>query len=129
MMANARQTPQIGYFNDRFRDSVKGSTFDVYEKGFISGNIHQKEAVQSVIAGSILDKEDSPALFINPAQSINYVESHDNHTLWDKLTNSNGEEDEDTRRSRHRLATAIVLLSQGIPFLHSGQEFYRTKKA
>lgn len=128
MMANARQTPQIGYFNDRFRDSVKGSTFDVYEKGFISGNIHQKEAVQSVIAGSILDKEDSPALFINPAQSINYVESHDNHTLWDKLTNSNGEEDEDTRRSRHRLATAIVLLSQGIPFLHSGQEFYRTKK-
>ena len=43
MMANARQTPQIGYFNDRFRDSVKGSTFDVYEKGFISGNIHQKK--------------------------------------------------------------------------------------
>ncbi|MFB0917803.1 MAG: type I pullulanase, partial [Clostridiaceae bacterium] len=28
---------------------------------------------------------------------------------------------------RHALGTAIVLLSQGIPFLHGGQEFLRTK--
>jgi pullulanase len=28
----------------------------------------------------------------------------------------------------HRLATGLILLSQGIPFLHSGQEFFRTKR-
>ncbi len=63
----------------------------------------------------------------DPAQSVNYVESHDNHTLWDKMK-ACLKEDEETLKSRHRLATSIVLLSQGIPFIHAGQEFFRTKK-
>ena len=37
------------------------------------------------------------------------------------------EEDADTKRLRQRLAVSIVLLSQGVPFLHAGQEFCRTK--
>jgi pullulanase len=41
---------------------------------------------------------------------------------------ANGHESEQTRKKRQQLATAIVLLSQGTPFLHSGQEFYRTKQ-
>src|SRR5699024_7802625 len=31
------------------------------------------------------------------------------------------------RQARHLLGTSIPLLSQGIPFLHAGQEFMRTK--
>src|SRR5690606_19696453 len=27
----------------------------------------------------------------------------------------------------HQLATGLVLLSQGVPFIHAGQEWYRTK--
>ena len=27
----------------------------------------------------------------------------------------------------HKIATSLILLSQGIPFIHSGQEFFRTK--
>ena len=30
-------------------------------------------------------------LFLEPAQSINYVECHDNMTMWDKLVRSNEE--------------------------------------
>ena len=30
-------------------------------------------------------------------------------------------------KKRQRLATSIVILSQGVPFIHAGQEFYRTK--
>lgn len=67
-------------------------------------------------------------LFFSPRQSVNYVECHDNHTLWDKMIIANAHESEYIRRKRQKLATAIVLLSQGIPFLHSGQEFYRTKQ-
>ncbi len=37
------------------------------------------------------------------------------------------EEDACTKRIRQRLALSIVLLSQGVPFLHAGQEFCRTK--
>ncbi|MDK6521580.1 type I pullulanase, partial [Aerococcus urinae] len=32
------------------------------------------------------------------------------------------------RQKRQLLANSLVLLSQGIPFLHAGQEFFRTKQ-
>ena len=38
------------------------------------------------------------------------------------------EEEPEVRKKRQRLATVMVLLAQGIPFLHSGQEFFRTKQ-
>ena len=31
------------------------------------------------------------------------------------------------RKALSRLALHLVLLSQGVPFIHAGQEFYRTK--
>jgi pullulanase len=48
--------------------------------------------------------------------------------MWDKLLACLPDADDSLRIKYHRLATSIVLLSQGIPFLHSGQEFFRTKK-
>ena len=41
---------------------------------------------------------------------------------------TNPEDSEETRIRRHTLATSIVLLAQGIPFIHGGQEFLRTKR-
>jgi pullulanase len=67
-------------------------------------------------------------MFNEPIQSVNYVECHDNHTMWDKLQRCFLDRDETQLIRYHRLATSLVLLSQGIPFLHSGQEFFRTKK-
>jgi pullulanase len=48
--------------------------------------------------------------------------------MWDKLLACLPGADDSLRMKYHRLATSTVLLSQGIPFLHSGQEFFRTKK-
>ena len=31
-------------------------------------------------------------------------------------------------KKRQRLATSMIILSQGVPFIHCGQEFYRSKK-
>jgi pullulanase len=59
---------------------------------------------------------------------VNYVECHDNHTMWDKLLSCLPDMDELLHIKYHRLATGLVVLSQGIPFLHSGQEFFRTKR-
>jgi pullulanase len=58
---------------------------------------------------------------------VQYVEAHDNLTLYDKLKISMPWDDEDSRMRRHLLASSFVLLSQGIPFIHAGQEFMRTK--
>ncbi|NUK30574.1 type I pullulanase [Parageobacillus sp. VR-IP] len=124
-MHNAEQLPRIGYFNDYFRDSVKGSTFQLLDRGFALGNCDHREKVKVAISGSIRKKG---GMFLHPLQTVNYVECHDNHTFWDKMEAANGHENEQTRKKRQKLATAIVLLSQGIPFLHSGQEFYRTKQ-
>ncbi|MGN7401385.1 type I pullulanase [Cytobacillus praedii] len=124
---NQKCLPRIGQFNDWFRDTVKGSTFQLEDKGYAFGNAHYYEAAKQVLAGSIgLDRTED-GLFLSPVQSVNYVESHDNHTLWDKLAVSSKSISKETRQKQQMLATAMVLLSQGIPFLHSGQEFFRTK--
>ncbi|WP_316571007.1 type I pullulanase [Neobacillus sp. YIM B06451] len=123
---NQRKLPSIGQFNDRFRDVIKGSTFNLYERGYALGNGTYTEQAKEAIAGSIGLFSGHP-LFSEPGQSVNYVESHDNHTLWDKLEACLGDSGDLLRRKCHRLATSLVLLSQGLPFLHSGQEFFRTK--
>jgi pullulanase len=125
---NAGKMPRIAHFNDRFRDYIKGSTFNLYDKGFALGNCHHHKEVKEVISGSICIGKEIKGLFGEPIQTINYVESHDNHTFWDKAAVCNAHESEEVRKKRQKLATSIVLLSQGIPFLHSGQEFYRTKQ-
>ncbi len=123
---NQEKLPKIGQFNDWFRDTIKGSTFNLYDKGYALGNEHYYEAAKQVISGSI-GIEKNGSLFCSPIQSVNYVESHDNHTLWDKLSVCLPVLAGDNIQRYHRLATIIVLLSQGVPFLHSGQEFFRTK--
>ncbi|HHW38387.1 MAG TPA: type I pullulanase [Bacillales bacterium] len=124
---NTGKMPRIAQFNDVFRNSVKGSIFDFSDQGFISGDLRYNDNFKTLFAGSIAITEEMDGLFQSPQQSVNYVECHDNHTLWDKLEISNAEESLETRRKRQYLAIAIVLLSQGIPFLHSGMEFFRTK--
>lgn len=120
---NARKMPRIAQFNDAIRDGVRGDVFIEDLPGWISGNADLTANVKRGIAGGVT----SQSFADEPNQVVNYVECHDNLTLWDKLAATNPEDDETTRRRRHRLATSIVLLGQGIPFLHSGQEFFRTK--
>jgi pullulanase len=64
---------------------------------------------------------------IEPSQCINYVSCHDNFTLYDKLKMSVPKPTPDELRKMVKLAGAIILTSQGIPFLHAGVEFCRTK--
>jgi pullulanase len=127
IIKNQSQLPRIAQFNDQFRDVIKGSTFSLSEKGYVmngSGNLTQTKLV---IAGSIALNEKETGIFLEPGQSVNYLESHDNHTMWDKFSKIILGGSEEILRKYHRLATTILLLSQGIPFLHSGQEFFRTK--
>lgn len=72
--------PGIGFFNDMFRDAVKGNTFHLKATGFALGNGESAQAVMHGIAGSSGWKALAP-IVPEPSQSINYVESHDNHTF------------------------------------------------
>ncbi|MBC8063071.1 MAG: type I pullulanase [Clostridiaceae bacterium] len=118
--ANARKTPEISYFNDFIRDLVKGNVFDLYEQGFVSGKGKLESDLKEVISGT-------PGILLSPEQSINYVSCHDNSTLWDKFQDSNRYDSLTDRMKMVKLSNAIILTSQGVPLLHSGEEFLRTK--
>lgn len=110
-------------FNDHFRDAIKGNVFKVRETGFAQSGA-QKHSLKQGIRGAIDDFTDSPL------ETINYVECHDNHTLWDRLVISTIDDariTESDRRAMDKLAAAILFTSQGIPFIQTGQEFLRTK--
>lgn len=115
---NNLKTPYIGFFNDFFRDTLRG-TNQMETKGYFSGDTYKTNDAMKAICN--LD------MFAKITQSVNYVECHDNATCYDKLQISNYDESEKIRKRRSRLMMAAVILSQGVPFLHSGQEFFRTK--
>jgi pullulanase len=64
----------------------------------------------------------------SPSETINYIEAHDNQTLFDlnayKLPANTPLAD---RVRVQNLGAAITVLSQGVPFLHAGQELLRSK--
>ncbi|WP_426209908.1 alpha-1,6-glucosidase domain-containing protein [Massilia sp. TWP1-3-3] len=64
----------------------------------------------------------------SPQETINYVEAHDNQTLFDlnafKLPQSTSLAD---RVRVQNLGAAINMFSQGVPFFHAGQEILRSK--
>ncbi|PAV30796.1 type I pullulanase [Virgibacillus profundi] len=124
--SQSHQLPGIRFFNDYFRNSLKGDQF-ANGVGYVNGKGHFIERLPSLVSGSALEEYGEP--FVSDVnQTINYVECHDNHTLWDRLLLTNREEKETNRKKMHQLATGITLLSQGVPFIHAGQEWFRSKQ-
>lgn len=121
-MNNKHVLYTVGHFNDRFREAIKGATFNVKDVGYIQGQFKDQALIAHLLQGSVRDGQ-----FRAPMESLNYVECHDNHTLFDKLMLALPEVPLAERLKMQRLATAMVLLAQGVPFLHAGQEFFRTK--
>ncbi len=123
---NAAKMDGIAHFDDRIRDGLKGSVFNGHDNGFVSGKPGLEDQVKQGIAGG-MDYDDQIATYEDPGQVVSYVEVHDNLTLWDKLKASNPDAGIAELKKMHRLASAIILTSQGISFIHAGQEFMRTK--
>lgn len=125
----------IAVFSDDMRDGLKGSVFSTTSKGFVSGSDGKTERIKFGIVAATdykaLDygKIDSADSFWAgaPTQCINYAACHDNNTLWDRLAISNKTDTISLRKKMNRLSAAIVLTSQGIPFIHSGEEICRSK--
>ena len=105
----------IGIFSDDIRDSIKGHVFYEEVAGFVNGNLKQTDKIE----------EGLTSFGLSPNHIISYVSCHDNHTLWDKLTITTGDEAE--RRKQNKLAAAIYMSCQGRVFIYSGEEYLRTK--
>ncbi len=123
---NAEKMKGIAHFNDNIRDGLKGSVFEEKENGFVNGKENMEDRIKKGITAGI-DYDINSSTYQDPEQVLTYVEAHDNHTLWDKLELTNPGDSEEVRKQMHKLSSSILLTSQGIPFLHAGQEFMRTK--
>ncbi len=125
---NSFKMPEIGFFNDTFRDILKGPTSSdqLRTPGYLTGNTSFIEGFKFVFLGSSLDFVYSKR-FLNPTQSVNYVECHDNYTLFDKVSSIYGKENKEINKNVINLINASILLSFGIPFFHAGQEFCLSK--
>ena len=125
---NYQELKEFGFFNDTYRDIVKGpsSPFNLHEKGYICGNTSYQYGFDYAFHAGVLNLSYEP-MFETANQSINYLECHDNNTLYDKLIVSNAEEEEKTLLDRVSLANSILLLSFGVPFVHMGQEIGLSK--
>lgn len=123
---NAEKMKGIAHFNDDIRDGLKGSVFGDKDNGFVNGMQNMEERMKKGITAGI-DYDKKVSTYQDPEQVLTYVEAHDNHTLWDKLELTNPGDSEEVRKQMHKLSSSIILTSQGVSFLHAGQEFMRTK--
>jgi pullulanase len=143
----------IGTFSDRARDAARGSSWGsaedtVRNKGWIhgEGTAQQADLLRVGLAGTLesfqmtdrngervllsrIDYSGQPAGYASqPSEVVNYVENHDNQTLFDN--NATKLPRETTREDRARVQTlgaALVAFSQGIAYFHAGQEILRSK--
>lgn len=112
----------ISVFNDIFRDAIKGSVWN-NDGGYVQGTTGAEIVARGLI-GSI---DDFAAC---SSESLNYCEAHDNRTLYDMLIETTKYDKTmtlDRIKKMHMLSTLLVFTAQGVPFIHSGQEFMRTK--
>lgn len=121
---NASLMPRIAFFNDVFRDAVKGDNFELERRGYVSSE--KKHEFPWLIYNSLQSQYVVP--YQSPVQNVLYNEAHDNATLYDKLKISLPQENEKNIMLRQLHATALQMLGHGISFVHAGQEILRTKK-
>jgi pullulanase len=133
---NIAKVNEVAVFSDDIRDGIKGGWGDLKEKGFVSGNTGLTESVKSGIIASTPNPQvdyskvnySKAPWAAEPFQTITYESCHDDNTIWDRLKISNPDAGEADRIKMNKLAAAIVLTSQGVSFLHSGEEMLRTKE-
>lgn len=121
---HASQMDRISHFNDEFRDVVKGDNFTLSGRGFVTGdsNPHLAERLYTGITGARNTRDYSA-----PSQSVIYNEAHDNFTMFDKIRTLLPHASEDELERRQIIAIVLQYISNGVLFIHAGQEFLRTK--
>lgn len=125
---NSFKIPEVAFFNDFYRDTLRGSNFNNSDRGFELGNLSKKSDFVFAFLGSSTHYNNLQPRFQNANQSINYAECHDNMTLFDKIDACYGKSM--TIKDKLRMINMIngtILLSIGVPFIHAGQEIGLSK--
>jgi pullulanase-type alpha-1,6-glucosidase len=98
----------------------------------LAGNLADYSLVDrsgNLVRGSDIDYNGQPAGYTaDPQEVINYVEAHDNETLFDAIQlKAPVATAMDDRVRMQNLGMSLLALGQGIPFFHAGVELLRSK--
>ncbi|WP_018247933.1 pullulanase-associated domain-containing protein [Orenia marismortui] len=119
-------TDDVAVFSDEIRNNLKSGYGSEGQPMFITGGDRPIETIFNNIKAQ-------PGNFTadDPGDVVQYIAAHDNLTLHDVIAQSiekSPADSEEEIQKRIRLGNAIILTSQGISFLHGGQEYGRTKE-
>jgi len=120
----------IAAFNDGIRDNIKGDFAQAKATGFIQGSVPAyggMERFRLNLKGQSTGRDKESIAVFSPNETINYDSAHDDLCLWDKLQISAANSTEAERIRMDELAAGILLTAQGVPFIHAGDEFLRSK--
>ena len=134
--ANIPQMPGVAAFSDDMRDALRGPFNDDHKGAFLAGISGEEESLKYGIVGGIMHPQvdmqkvnyDKKPWTLQPTQQISYVSCHDDMCLVDRLKSSVPNADTDQIIRLDELAQTAVFLSQGVPFMLSGEEMLRDKK-
>ena len=118
--ANSEQTPGFAFFNDFLRDALRGPMGNDSKPGYISGSTGYAGNVDDCFLGAA-------SWCKTPTQTINYASCHDNLALFDRITTATDGKTFEERVKMNNLAAAVVMTSQGVPFMQAGEEMLRSK--
>lgn len=97
----------------------------------LAGNLSAYSFVGSsgeTVTGADIDYNGQPAGYAaDPQEHVVYVSKHDNETLWDILAFKQLDIPLSEVVRIHNLGHSVVLLSQGVPFIHAGDDLLRSK--
>jgi pullulanase len=133
--ANMKQLPGIAAFCDDFRDALRGPYNDNSKGAFLASVPGSEESIKFGIVGAIRHPQidmkkvnySKEAWAEQPTQMISYVSCHDDMCLVDRLSTEIPRIKTPELIRIDELAQTAVFLSQGIPFMLSGEEMLRTK--
>lgn len=122
------KTDDVGVFSDEIRNELKSGFGNEGEPRLLTGGPRDIELIFNNIKAQ---PSNIPA--DSPGDVVQYIEAHDNLTLYDVIAISTDKdpeipEDDLEIHQRIRLGHVLVLTSQGTVFLHAGQEYGRTKQ-
>lgn len=117
---NANKYEGYGFFSDCMRDSLIRTTKDLSHAGWcLTNDADDQDRVMQGIKGTSYD-------VLDPNKILNYASCHDNRTLYDRVV-FDGITNKNEAKHAAMLANSIVLTSNGISFILSGEEFLRSK--
>ena len=134
--AHMKQMPGIAAFSDELRDGLRGPFYDDKQGAFISGVSGAEERIKFGIVGGIAHPQVNMQQVggnhlpwnDDPTQFISYVSCHDDMCLVDRLRASVPNLTPEMLVRLDCLAQSVVMLSQGVPFMLSGEEMLRDKQ-